>query len=92
MGKLKGINGATPKKITDKELGQLHEHIGALNHIVSQVGQIETRKFYAMQAHQEGEAKLRSLRKELNDKYGNVNIDTKTGEISKVKEDGNQKN
>lgn len=74
------------KKISKEELKELQKHISTLNSIVSQVGEIEARKFYAMQAHKEGEDKLRALRKHLLDKYGNVNINPQTGEIS-AKED-----
>lgn len=89
MGKIKGIKSdKNAKKIEEKELKELHEHIGALNHIISQVGEIEVRKFYAVQAHQQGEQKLREFRNDLQKKYGSVNINTKTGEISPMEKDG----
>lgn len=89
MGKIKGIKGNdVATKIEEKELKELHEHIGDLNYIISQVGEIEVRKYYAVQAHQQGERKLREFRDKLQKKYGSVNINTKTGEISPMKSDG----
>ena len=69
--------------LTDEELKELQTHVGTLNNIISQVGEIEVRKHYAIMAHKDGEGRLRAFRDDLKSKYGDVSINTMTGEITK---------
>lgn len=81
MGKVKEITS----KITDAELKEIQELSMEQQRIMNQVGEIEVRKSYALKAFDIGDAKLKEIRATLQGKYGDVNIDTRTGEITPMK-------
>tara|TARA_R100001443_G_C3210921_1_gene143373 strand:+ start:41 stop:301 length:261 start_codon:yes stop_codon:yes gene_type:complete len=73
---------STRKSITPEELNEVKGVYQLISKLVSQIGEIEARKFYAMHLHKENQDKLTSIRASLQKKYGDVNIDLVTGEIN----------
>ena len=69
-------------QITEQEQAQLKGLIDALNTLQSQVGSLEYQKHMTIQALEGANERLGTLRKQLMDTYGDVNIDIETGEIT----------
>ena len=73
---------AKKKKITKDELSKAQEVSNSFNNIVSQLGNIKLiENDLLIKAAQEKQG-VEKLKQELLDKYGNVDIDLKTGEYS----------
>lgn len=73
---------AKKNKITKDELSKAQEVSHNFNNIISQLGNIRLlENDLVTKASQQREA-VESMKKELQEKYGNVDIDLKTGEYS----------
>ena len=74
----------TPKKekITDTELNRLQSTVKTVDHLVTDIGQLELRKFSLMKAMDKVQNDLEILRKEFQDSYGTDNINIQTGAIA----------
>jgi hypothetical protein len=73
---------AKKNKITKDELSKAQEVSHSFNNIISQLGNIRLlENDLVTKASQQREA-VESMKKELQEKYGNVDIDLKTGEYS----------
>jgi len=70
-------------KLSEKELQQLKELQTKGNELIFALGQIEAQKASVFNQIQEVQNKNNELGKELQDKYGDGNIDLETGEFTK---------
>lgn len=75
-----------PKSITKEELEQLTNLQGGINNIAMNLANIEIAKYDLLQEHSELKSKMEEVSKELEAKYGSVNISLKDGSIFEVEE------
>lgn len=78
---------AKAKKITKEELKKATEVTQQLNAIVQAIGNIELQKQDFLVKSLEVKEDIEKLKKELQETYGNVNIDLITGEYEESAED-----
>lgn len=78
------------EKVTAEELTALNEKINAMNKLQIQIGGLEAHKHDMLTALSTINTDMQVLQKELEAKYGSVNIDLATGEITYVSD--NQEN
>ena len=74
------------KKLETQELENLKSLLAKLDQIRRAIGEIEEKKFEYLLADKDTRMLLNTSKKELEDKYGRITIDTETGEITKVEE------
>ena len=74
-------------KIEDQELKTVKEQTGKLQQCVMDLGSLEVRKTEIMQAYAEFLKELDVTKKELEEKYGQVNINLQDGSYEEVKEE-----
>ena len=70
------------KSIETSELEKIQDLVSKTNQGNLEVGRLETQKHRIIHAMQENDKVMQALQAELEEKYGKVNIDIKTGEIS----------
>jgi hypothetical protein len=73
------------KKISETELNQLKEILTVQSRIKVHIGDLEIRKMDAFKAMDESEMKLATLRKSLQETYGDVDINPADGSIIEKK-------
>jgi len=78
---------AKTKKITKDELSKVQEVSQEYNNIIQAVGNIELQKQDFLLKAAKVRASIEGVKKDLQDKYGNVNIDLITGEYNTNVED-----
>ena len=78
------------EKVTTEELNALNEKINAMNKLQIQIGGLEAHKHDMLNALSTLNVEMQGLQKGLEAKYGSVNIDLATGEITYVSD--NQEN
>ena len=71
------------EKITEEQLKQLQELVGAINNAQAQLGGIEIQKHQLLHQVSEVQAKMQEFQSELEKEYGNVSINIQDGTISK---------
>lgn len=69
------------KKLKKEELKSLQESVNVLNSLQLQVGGLEAQKHELLHSIDKARQDLSVVQKELEDKYGNVSVDIKTGEM-----------
>jgi ribonuclease HII len=69
------------KKLTEVELTGLKEAITKVNNIQMQIGGIEAQKYEYLGMVKTASEELQLVQKDLEEAYGQVNIDINTGEI-----------
>jgi|TARA_B100000902_G_C26501926_1_gene524379 F0F1-type ATP synthase epsilon subunit len=74
-------------KIEDQELKTVKEQTGKLQQCIMDLGSLEVRKTEIMQAYAEFLKELDVTKKELEEKYGQVNINLQDGSYEEVKEE-----
>ena len=74
------------KSIEKEELTLLQESVNKQNQIQLQIGGLEGQKAYLLDSLREVATALSETQKVLEEKYGAINIDLTTGEISDVSE------
>ena len=74
-------------KIEDQELKTVKEQTGKLQQCIMDLGSLEVRKTEVMQAYAEFLKELDVTKKELEEKYGQVNINLQNGSYEEVKEE-----
>jgi len=77
----------TVNKIEDQELKTVKEQTGKLQQCIMDLGSLEVRKTEIMQAYAEFLKELDVTKKELEEKYGQVNINLQDGSYEEVKEE-----
>ena len=74
-------------KIEEQELKTVKEQTGKLQQCIMDLGSLEVRKTEIMQAYSEFLKELDVTKKELEEKYGQVNINLQDGSYEEVKEE-----
>ena len=75
------VKDLRPQSISENDLNQLRNLVGAINENRMQIGMIETQKHTYL--HQQGilSEELHKFQNQLTEEYGTTNIDIQTGEI-----------
>jgi len=74
-------------KIEEQELKKVKEQTGKIQQCVLDLGSLEVKKAEIMQAYSEFLKELDVTKKELEEKYGQVNINLTDGSYEEVKEE-----
>ena len=74
-------------KIEEKELTTVKEQQGKIQQVVMDLGSLELRKAEVLGAYSEFAKELDVTKKELEEKYGQVNINLQDGSYEKIKEE-----
>jgi len=74
----------TIKAITTEELGKLQQLQGGINNAAMNLASIEIAKYELLQDHAIMKADMQELSRELQEKYGEVNISLTDGTISEI--------
>jgi len=75
------------QKITEKELETVKEQQGKIQAVVYDLGALEAKKFEISVALKEFNDALNETKKELEEKYGQVNINLKDGTYEEIVEE-----
>tara|TARA_R110002049_G_scaffold260115_1_gene435959 strand:+ start:76 stop:312 length:237 start_codon:yes stop_codon:yes gene_type:complete len=70
------------KTLKKEELAKLQEAVTKVNQIKNEIGDIEIQKHELLHLAAEANNSLSEVQKELEEVYGNVNVDITTGEIT----------
>ena len=83
----------TKKKVTKKELQQIHDQQTDLNSLQYNIANLEVRKLEYVDELKRTNVEISDLKKKLEKKYGSVNINLETGEVTPIEnEQDNKKN
>ncbi|MBC8305583.1 MAG: hypothetical protein H8E55_58690 [Pelagibacterales bacterium] len=74
-------------KIEEQELTTVKEQQGKIQQVVMDLGSLELRKSEILGAYSEFAKELDVTKKELEEKYGQVNINLQDGSYEKIKEE-----
>jgi len=74
-------------KIEEQELSKVKEQTGKIQQCVLDLGSLEVKKAEVMKAYSEFLKELDVTKKELEDKYGQVNINLSDGTYEEIKEE-----
>lgn len=77
---------AKAKKLTKKELENIVAKLQLKNNQLLKIGALEADKLAALKALDEINVQVAEVQKQLEDKYGSVNVNLETGEISSIDE------
>ena len=69
------------KKIEKQELESLQEKVNKINSLQVQIGGLEAQQHELLHAISTANTELGVIQSELSEKYGDVSVDMKTGEI-----------
>ena len=75
------------KKIEEQELTTVKEQQGKIQRVVMDLGALEVRKTEVLGAYSEFAKELEVTKKELEEKYGQVNINLQDGSYEEIKEE-----
>ena len=75
------------KKLKKGELQSLQDSVNQLNNLQIQIGGLEAQKHELLHSMDKAKQDLSVVQKELEDKYGQVSVDIKTGEIKENESD-----
>jgi cell fate (sporulation/competence/biofilm development) regulator YlbF (YheA/YmcA/DUF963 family) len=74
------------KKLTKEELEGIQKHADAMNMAKLQIADIEIRKHAFIHNFVEMQQKMQAISSELEEKYGKVDVDLRTGQITEKKD------
>lgn len=74
-------------KITEEQLKKVNEQQALLTDILNRIGLIETEKHSLLHRVAEVNKQIEDTKKELEEQYGAVTIDLKTGEYEHIKKE-----
>ena len=77
-------------KITDEELKSVQEKVNSINQAQMQVGGLEVQKNLALEQVKVGQMDLQVIQKELEEKYGKVNINVTDGTITELQDESDK--
>jgi len=75
------------QKITEKELKTITEQQGKIQAVIFDLGSLEAKKFEISTALKDYNDALNETKKELEEKYGQVNINLKDGTYEEIVEE-----
>tara|TARA_R100000152_G_C6680608_1_gene114575 strand:- start:321 stop:584 length:264 start_codon:yes stop_codon:yes gene_type:complete len=79
------------KKITQEELDTVKNQQNNIQKILLDLGALEAKKFEVSKTYEEFAAKLEGTKKELEEKYGQVNIDLTDGSYTEIEKTETEK-
>ena len=79
-------------KIEEQELTTVKEQQGKIQQVVMDLGSLELRKAEVLGAYSEFAKELEVIKKELEEKYGQVNINLQDGSYEKIEEEKTKEN
>ena len=82
MAKTEKVVDLKPTNISEDQLKSIQEVVSNINQIHMETGRVESQKHNLLHNLVEHQTKLQTIQKELEDKYGKVNINIQTGEIN----------
>jgi len=85
MGKTKKIKNV----ISEEQLEKINNKQGLLSEIIHRVGLIETEKHSLLHRIAEVNKEVEEIKLELEQEYGQVSIDLKTGEYTPIEQEDN---
>ena len=74
-------------KITQEELNKIQDQQGQLTELISRIGVLETQKHHLLHEIGAINEKVEEAKKELEAKYGQVNINIEDGSYEEIKEE-----
>ena len=74
-------------KITDEQLSSVNETQNKLNDAVYRVGMLEMQKEAVKRGFEDLSKEMENIKKSLEEEYGAVNIDLKTGEYTVIEKE-----
>ena len=74
-------------KITEKQLETIVKHQDELTSILNNIGAIETQKHALLHRIADVNKDLEEYKQTLEDEYGKISIDLKTGEYTEIEEE-----
>ena len=75
---------AKAKKVTKKELENIKELQESLSKMLNEIGKLDYSKYILSRNIESENSKMEDLKSKLEKKYGSVNIDLQTGELSSI--------
>jgi hypothetical protein len=72
------------RKVTDTQLKKINDQQSSLNNLLNNIGILEVQKQNLTSDVKKLGEKIEETKKELEEEYGNVNIDLKDGSISDI--------
>ncbi len=73
------------KKVTDTQLKKINDQQSSLNNLLNNIGVLEVQKQKLTSDVKRLGEEIEETKKELEEEYGNVNIDLRDGTISDIK-------
>ncbi len=73
------------KKVTDNQLKKINDQQSSLNNLLNNIGVLEVQKQKLTSDVKRLGEEIEETKKELEEEYGNVNIDLRDGTISDIK-------
>tara|TARA_R100001480_G_scaffold29055_2_gene39454 strand:+ start:508 stop:750 length:243 start_codon:yes stop_codon:yes gene_type:complete len=73
------------KKVTDTQLKKINDQQSSLNNLLNNIGVLEVQKQKLTSDVKKLAEEIEETKKELEEEYGNVNIDLRDGSISDIK-------
>jgi predicted nucleic acid-binding Zn-ribbon protein len=73
------------RKVTDTQLKKINDQQSSLNNLLNNIGILEVQKQKLTSDVKKLGEQIEETKKELEEEYGNVNIDLKDGSISDIK-------
>ena len=73
-------------KVTEEELKTIQEQQGRLADTISRIGVLETQKHHLLHEVAQINEKVEETKKELEEKYGSININIEDGSYEEVEE------
>jgi len=74
-------------KITEKQLETIIKHQDDLANLLNNIGLLETQKHALLHSVAEVNKDLEKCKQELEEEYGKISIDLKTGEYTEIEEE-----
>ena len=76
--------------LTKEELDKIQNLVKSINQMQMQIGNFEVQKTVAIQRLQASQREVQAFQAEVNEKYGNVNINVQDGTLSPIPKEDEQ--
>lgn len=74
-------------KVTAEELKTIQEQQGKMNETINRIGVLETQKHHLLHEIASVNEEVEKTKKQLEDKYGSINVNVEDGTYSEIKEE-----
>ena len=74
-------------KVTAEELKTIQEQQGKMNETINRIGVLETQKHHLLHEIALVNEEVEKTKKQLEDKYGSINVNVENGTYSEIKEE-----